>query len=185
MKICVFCPSNNGNDVAYALQASRLAELLFEREHDLVYGGASRGIMGQLGMSMLKNNGNVIGIMPRFAVDVEVPLHGLSELVLVDTLEDRLNTMIQTADAFLVFPGGFGTLAEMFQIITLSAYGIHKKPVGVLNIFGYYDHLLKFIDNALSAGFISPKRMNIFVAREDAESLLDTLESMVFRMRGA
>lgn len=184
MKICVFCPSNSGSNEAYALQANRLAELFSERKHVLVYGGASRGIMGYLGKSMLKNEGVAIGIMPRFAVDIEVPLQGLSELVLVDTLEDRLKEMIRESDAFLVFPGGFGTLAEMFQVITLSAYGIHKKPVGVLNIFGYYDHLLKWIESGLSAGFITQKRMNIIISGEDEESLLDSLESMVSAARG-
>jgi len=185
MKICVFCPSNSGNDGAYVQQANRLAELLAERGHVLVYGGASRGIMGHLGTTMLESKGTVIGIMPKFAVDIEVPLQGLSELVLVDTLEDRINEMIRTSDAFLVFPGGFGTLAEMFQVITLSAYGIHKKPVGVLNIFGYYDYLLKMVDNGLSIGFISQKRMNIITVEKDAASLLDSMESMVHAVGGA
>lgn len=177
--LCVFCSSSEGKDNVYSQKAAELGGVVAQKGIDLVYGGASRGIMGVLGKSALDKNGKVYGVMPNFSIEIEKPLHGLTELIIVDSLGARIDKMIKMSDAFIIFPGGIGTLSEFSQVFTLASYGVHNKPIGILNVNGYYDGLLKFINNAVECGFVNEKRIKTVTIQIDPLLLIESIDEMI------
>ena len=172
-RICVYCGSSPGNRPEYREAVESLATALVERELGLVYGGASVGIMGAVADAVLSRGGEVIGVIPRPMATREIAHPGLTELVLVESMHQRKAMMAERADGFIALPGGLGTLEELFEILTWGQLGIHHKPCGVLNIGGYYDSLLGFLDQAVDAGFVKPIYRQLLLDADNSDQLLD------------
>lgn len=151
--ICVFCGSSEGNDTAIIEQASQLGKTLAEREITLVYGASKLGIMGKVAHAALDHGGKVVGIIPKFLKLKEVVHLGLDEMITTENMHDRKLLMQEKSDAFIALPGGFGTLEELFEIITWSQLGLHHKPIGLLNTSGFYDHLIAMLEEMVRRGF--------------------------------
>ncbi|MDZ7718076.1 MAG: TIGR00730 family Rossman fold protein [Balneolaceae bacterium] len=178
MNICVYCGSSTGNNKAIEEQAILLGELMCQKGHNLVYGGASRGIMGVLADSVMQNGGEVVGVIPKNLFKDEIAHQGISKLITVDGMHQRKSIMADRADAFLALPGGFGTLEELFEIITWNQIGLIDKPVVVYNFNGYFNSLIKMIDHAVDTGFINPENRNILQIAETLEDCLEFCESV-------
>ena len=178
-RVCVFCGSNPGVREDYRNSAQALARALAGRGLGLVYGGGNVGLMGMLADSMLQAGGEVIGVIPRSLVAKEVAHHGVTELRIVDTMHERKALMNDLSDAFIALPGGFGTLDELFEILTWSQLGIHGKPSGLLNVAGYYDRLLAMLDHAVAERFLRPAHRELVIADSDVDALLQRLAAFV------
>jgi uncharacterized protein (TIGR00730 family) len=175
--ICVFAGSSLGAAPEFAGAARELGREIARRGSRLVYGGARTGLMGVVAEAALAANGQVVGVMPALLVDREVAHRGLSELIVVGSMHERKETMARLSDGFVALPGGFGTLDEFFEALTWAQLGLHDKPCGLLDIGGYYQSLLTFMDRAVSAGFVKePYRSRVLVATDPA-ALLDQFES--------
>jgi len=169
-RVCVYCGSSPGVRPEYKASAAELGTLLTEANIDLVYGGASIGVMGALADAVMSGGGHVTGIIPHGLFKREVAHQGISSLLVVDSMHERKALMARMADALITLPGGFGTLEELFEMITWSQIGIHTKPIFLLNTLGFYDPLLKFIDTILDEGFIKPGQQHLVrVAATPAE----------------
>jgi uncharacterized protein (TIGR00730 family) len=155
-----------------------LGRLLGEAGLGLVYGGAQVGLMGMLADTALANGSEVLGVIPRSLAGIEVAHQHLSKLVLVETMHERKALMAQEADAFVALPGGFGTLDEFFEILTWAQLGIHAKPCVVVNIAGYYDHLLSFLQVAIDEGFLKPKNQALIHVVADAAEALNCIQKL-------
>jgi len=173
--ICVFCGSARGDDPRYAAAAVALGREIARRGWTLVYGGGSVGLMGLVADAALEAGGEVIGVIPRFLYEWEVAHDDLTELEIVETLTERKVRMGDLADAFLTLPGGIGTLDEAFEVLSWAQLGLERKPNGLLNVAGYYDPLLEFLDRATGEGFVKAKHRALLVAGSDAGALLDQL----------
>jgi uncharacterized protein (TIGR00730 family) len=176
-RICVFTGSNPGNRPEYAQAAKALGKELAKRGLGLVYGGASVGLMGLLADSVLENGGEVFGVLPRGLFRREVAHAGLTQLYETESMHERKAKMADLADGFIALPGGYGTLDELFEIITWSQIGLHTKPVGILEVAGYFQPLLAFIQHASREGFIAPQHVDILLCEENPAALLDRLAS--------
>jgi uncharacterized protein (TIGR00730 family) len=157
MRVCVYAGSNFGRDPAYQAATEDLARTLVERGIGVVYGGAKAGLMGVLADTALSEQGEVIGIIPRDLVDREIGHQGLTDLKVVGSMHERKALMAELADAFIALPGGAGTLEELIEIYTWSQLGLHAKPMGALNVNGYYDALAALLDHAVQEGFLRPE----------------------------
>ena len=177
MRLCVFCGSSPGNGDQYLEAARRLGITLTEHGIGLVYGGASVGCMGALADAMLQSGGEVVGVIPRVLVEREIAHGGLSDLRIVQTLHERKALMADLADGFIALPGGAGTLDELFEAWTWGQLGLHRKPVGLLNVAGYYDALAAFLDHALGAGFLNAEHRRMLVIESDPQALLTRFAS--------
>jgi uncharacterized protein (TIGR00730 family) len=175
-RVCVFCGSLTGNQPIYAEAARQLGQSLARRSLSLVYGGGHIGLMGVLADSVLAGGGRVIGVIPRALVDRELAHGGVTELRVVETMHERKALMADLADGFIALPGGFGTADELFEILTWAQLGIHDKPIGLLNVAGYFDHLLAWLDHALREGFLAAAHRNSLRLAREPELLLDLLE---------
>ena len=153
-RICVFAGSSQGNRAEYIQGTESLGKELVRRGLGLVYGGGAVGLMNILANSVLEEGGEVVGVIPRALVDREVEHRGLTELHEVSSMHERKALMADLADGFIALPGGFGTFDELFEILTWAQLGIHQKPIGILNIAGYFDPLLHFIQHVTREGFI-------------------------------
>ena len=173
--ICVFCGSSNGASPSYAAAAKALGECAAAQGIQIVYGGASVGIMGVLADSALAAGGRVIGVIPRALVDREIAHTALTQLHVVDTMHERKARMAELADAFVALPGGLGTLEELFEIWTWGMLGLHHKPYGLLDVDGYYQPLITFLDHARDEAFVRPSQRDRLVVDTDAERLLAAL----------
>lgn len=172
-RICVYCGSQSGQSGAYSAAARQLAAALTERHLGLVYGGASIGVMGALADAVLAAGGEVDGVIPNVLTQREIVHNGLSKLHLVDSMHQRKALMNDLADGFIALPGGFGTFEELFEIITWAQLGLHSKPIGVLNIDGFYDSLLQFLRQTVDAGFIRAERLDSLLIATTPATLLD------------
>lgn len=175
-KICVFCGSSEGNDLAITEASKKLGEIFAERNITLVYGAAKIGVMGILAKSVLDNNGKVIGIIPNFLKRKEVVHLGLSELITTENMHERKMKMQEESDGFIALPGGMGTLEELFEIITWLQLGLHTKPIGLLNINGFYNDLIKMLETMVRKGFLSMENYNLLLVDSNAEQLLKKME---------
>jgi len=171
-RICVFTGSQVGNRRLYAEQARHLGQLLAERGIGLVYGGGSVGLMGIIADAALEAGAEVIGVIPEVLMIREVTHPGLTDLRVVDTMHERKALMNELSDAFIAMPGGFGTLDELFEAITWAQLGLHRKPIGILNIDGYYDGLLAFLQHAAAEEFILPEYLQLVTVADDPAHLL-------------
>ena len=174
-RVCVFCGSTVGNRAEYGSAAQGLATVLARHGLGLVYGGGNVGLMGMLADSMLQAGGEVIGVIPQTLVAKEVAHRSVTELRIVDTMHQRKALMNELSDAFIALPGGFGTLDEFFEILTWSQLGIHGKAIGLLNVAGYYDHLLAMLDHAVTEGLLRPAHRELVLADTDADLLVQRL----------
>ena len=176
-RICVFCGSNPGARPEYARAARELGSTLAESGIGLVYGGASVGLMGTVADAVLAAKGEVIGVMPRSMVEREVAHRGLHDFRVVGSMHERKALMADLADGFIALPGGLGTLEEFFEVWTWAQLGEHSKPLGILNVAGYYDPLLAFFDRLVSERFVHPEHRAMVVVEENSEELLSRLAS--------
>ena len=175
-QLAVYCGSASGTDAAFAVAARATAETMVREKVQLVYGGGRLGLMGLIADSVLERGGFVYGVIPQALVDIEVAHPSVTELHIVETMHERKAKMTELADAFLALPGGIGTLDEFFEAWSWNALGYHKKPFCLLNVKGYWDGLIQFIDHAAKSGFMSERRrMQLLVATtpEEALELLD------------
>lgn len=171
-QICVYCGSHRGTDTAYADAAVYLGRLLAEQNITLVYGGGHVGLMGLIADSVLTGGGRVIGVIPQQLQESEVAHTGVTQLHIVANMHERKAMMAQQADAFIALPGGLGTLEELFEMLTWQQLGIHQKPIGLLNVAGYFDNLLAFLDTAVDSGYIkAADRQRLYVADSAPELL--------------
>ena len=175
-RITVFCGSTPGTNPAYMQAATHLGEVLARRSLVLVYGGGNVGLMGQIAKSAREAGGEVIGVIPRGLVQREVALTSLADLRVVENMHERKALMADLADGFIALPGGFGTLEETFEILTWGQLGLHKKPCGLLNVAGYFDRLLGFLDHVSDQQFIAPEHRAMLLVEQDPDTLLDKLE---------
>ncbi len=173
--ITVFCGSSAGDLPAYRSMCRRLASALHARGISLIYGGGKVGLMGVLADEMLHLGGTVIGVIPRKLVDIEVAHEALPEMHVVSTMHERKALMTRLADAFLILPGGIGTMDELFEVLTWRQLGYHDKAVGLLNVEGYYDRLIGFLDDVVQHGFLSDYRSRLLFVSSDLEELLDLM----------
>ncbi len=167
MKICIFCGASGSRDPAVAGAVSNLMESFAQENIGMVYGGASIGIMGALADRLLELGGEVTGVIPEALKTKEIAHGGLTKLHVVNSMHDRKKLMYDLSDAFLVLPGGMGTLDELFEILTWRQLGFHRKPVALLNVGRYYDHLLAFLDHAVTQGLVKESDRELLFAAQD------------------
>lgn len=175
-RICVNCGSSPGFEPCYMAMAERLGHALIEKNLELVYGGSDIGLMGQIADSVLNAGRVVIGIIPKLLAQ-QVSHQGLTKLHIVDSMHERKSMMFDLSDGFIALPGGFGTLEEMAELMTWAQLGFHKKPCGLLNVDGYFDELLSFLDSAVSKGFIKLEHRQMLLVSDDPNELLEQFES--------
>jgi len=175
--LCVYCGSKSGNDPRYEATATELGRLMAQAGVRLVYGGGSVGLMGTVADSVLAHGGDVFGVIPKGLFTTEIGHPGLTELVEVGSMHERKALMAMEADAFVAMPGGLGTLEELAEIATWSQLGIHSKPVGVLDVDGFWQPLLAFLESAAESGFIRPQHRNIIVRIIDVADVIPVLSA--------
>lgn len=181
--LCVFCGSSEGNHHSYFESAAALGSEMAKRGIRLVYGGGNIGLMGAVSKSVIESGGRVLGVIPHGLrkkentgdLDLFTSHEGRVEMRVVPDMHTRKSTMAENADAFIAMPGGYGTLEELFEVVTWAQLGIHSKPIGLLNVNGYYDSLLKFLDDACASGFISESARSIIRSHSDPSELINML----------
>ena len=172
-RICVFCGSRPGARPEYLEQARRLGGLVAGRGIEVVYGGASVGLMGAVADGALAAAGRVIGVIPEALAGKELAHTGLTDLRVVGSMHERKALMADLSDAFIALPGGFGTFEELFEMVTWAQLGLHRKPFGVLNAAGFFTSLLALVDDAIREGFIPPEHRGLILDATEPEELLD------------
>ena len=170
--ICVYCGSSTGQQSQYANAARAFGALLARRRIRLVFGGGSVGLMGVIADAVLDAGGQATGVIPHSMREAELAHEGLSELIVVDSMHERKQRMVELADAFIALPGGIGTMDELFETWTWLQLGIHAKPVGLLNVGGYYDPLVTFLQQMAGHGFLRKEHLESLLIDNDPERLL-------------
>ncbi len=173
--IGVFCGSSIGNDGRYLAAAEELGLILAKKQIRLVYGGANVGMMGKLANSCLENGGYVIGVMPSDIAELGIAHENLSEIKFVRTMHERKALMSELSDGFISLPGGIGTLEETVEIFTWLQLGLQVKPFGLVNVNGFYDHLIDFFNNVVKSGFLRKEHLDMMLVEKDAGTLVDKL----------
>jgi uncharacterized protein (TIGR00730 family) len=176
-RICIFCGSSSGRRSVYEQAVQHVGRLLALRGIELVYGGGNVGLMGTLANACLESGGRVIGVITQSLVDQEVAHPGLTELRVVRSMHERKFLMAELSDAFMALPGGYGTWEELFEMLTWSQLGIHRKACAILNVNGYYDALLKMADKAVDEGFLRGANRDLLLADADPGRLMDRMIS--------
>ena len=176
-QICVYCSSNLGSNILYKEIAEQLGTLLGKNDFDLIYGGANVGLMKVIADRMLEAGMEVIGVMPQYLVDKEVAHNGLSKLHIVESMAIRKDLLIDISDAFIAMPGGFGTLDELAEVLVLDQLQIISKPMGLYNVNGYFDHLIKFIDLGVTEGFVREEHRKNAFSHDDPKELCNLLSA--------
>jgi len=175
-RICVFCGTNAGERPEYGAAARELGKLLADEGIELVYGGASVGIMGELADAVHEHGGHVTGIIPQQLMKKEAAHTGIPDLIVVASMHQRKSQMADLSDGFIALPGGIGTLEGYFEILTWGQLRIHSKPSGILNVAGYFDHLIAFLDHAVEEGFLKQEHREMIVVESDPRKLLERLK---------
>ena len=176
-RLCVFCGTNAGSRPAYGVAARKLGQVLAEQGIELVYGGASVGVMGELADSVQEYGGHVTGIIPQQLMEKEAAHTGIRNLIVVASMHQRKSQMADMSDGFIAFPGGIGTLEGFFEVLTWGQLGIHSKPAGILNVERYFDGLTGFLDHAVREGFLTEAHRQAIIVESDPGLLLDRLRS--------
>ncbi|XP_074588872.1 putative cytokinin riboside 5'-monophosphate phosphoribohydrolase LOG6 isoform X2 [Curcuma longa] len=176
-RICVFCGSRSGNRTCFSEAALDLGKKMVERKIDLVYGGGSVGLMGLISKTVSDGGCNVLGVIPPTIFPNELLGETIGEVRTVEDMHERKSEMAKNADAFIALPGGYGTMEELLEVIAWFQLGFHDKPVGILNVDGYYDSLLALFENAVAHGFIEESARRIVVSAESAEELIRKMET--------
>jgi hypothetical protein len=177
--LCVYCGSSFGNSSSYAGAARALATEMVKQDIGLVYGGGKVGLMGVIADEVLALGGKAVGVIPQALFDKEVGHSGLSELHVVQTMHERKALMAQLADGFAALPGGIGTLEELFEILTWAQLGFHQKPVGVLNVEGFYDGLIAFLQVQVKQGFVRDQQAALLLHEDTAPALISRMQTYV------
>lgn len=175
--LCVFCGSSPGRSPSYTAAVAQLGATLAARGTRVVYGGARVGTMGMLAEATLAAGGEVVGVIPQHLMDYEVGHDGLTELHVVGSMHERKALMADLADGFVALPGGMGTLEELAEILTWAQLGLHRKPVGALDVDGYWQPLLTFLDHARDEEFLRPSHRELLIARPTVDELLAALDT--------
>ncbi|MDO9376613.1 MAG: TIGR00730 family Rossman fold protein [Ferruginibacter sp.] len=175
-KITVFCGSSLGNKAVFKNRTIELGKALVSRKIELVYGGAKVGIMGLIAEAVLEAGGKVTGVLPRFLQAKELAHEKLTDLVLVESMHERKTTMSELCDGVIALPGGFGTIEELFEMLTWAQLGLHKKPIGLLNVGGFYDPLITMIQTMVDAGFLKEINRDMLLVDDQVERLLDRMQ---------
>jgi uncharacterized protein (TIGR00730 family) len=178
-RICVFAGSSPGSRKEYLAAAQDLGRALVRRQIGLIYGGARIGLMGALADAVLAEGGNVTGVIPEALASKEVAHHGLTDLRVVASMHDRKALMADLSDGFIAIPGGWGTLEEFFEVLTWAQLGFHQKPCGLLNVEGFFDGLLSFLDHAIDERFVKSENRSMVIVATSAEALLDRFDEYV------
>jgi uncharacterized protein (TIGR00730 family) len=179
MNICVFCGSATGNNPIFSQTAKELGSLLGSNGHTLIYGGGNIGLMGVVADSVLKANGNVVGVIPNFLFDLEVAHTGITQLIRVGSMHERKQKMADLADVFIAMAGGWGTLDELAEILTWRQLQIVNKPIGILNTENFFSPLINMMDNMVSAGFLKSRNLEKLVRANEPKTLLTALGVIV------
>ena len=177
MRIAIYCGSSRGLDPIYATAAAEMAAYLAKQGIGIVYGGGNVGIMGVIADAALAAGGEVIGVIPESLLAKELGHGGVTELHVTRTMHERKQKMVDLSDAFIALPGGFGTLDELFETLTWLQLGFHGKPVGLLNVEGFFDHLLTFLDHMSTTGFLKPEHRSSLITETDPEALLQAIRA--------
>eukprot|EP00262_Sarcandra_glabra_P012541 TRINITY_DN3258_c0_g1_i1.p1 TRINITY_DN3258_c0_g1~~TRINITY_DN3258_c0_g1_i1.p1 ORF type:complete len:215 (-),score=44.47 TRINITY_DN3258_c0_g1_i1:169-813(-) len=175
-RVCVFCGSSSGNRTVFSDAALDLGNELVKRKIDLVYGGGSVGLMGLISQTVFDGGCHVLGVIPTALMPLEISGQTVGEVKTVTDMHERKAEMARQSDAFIALPGGYGTMEELLEMITWSQLGIHSKPVGLLNVDGYYNSLLALFDNGVEEGFIKPAARYIVVSAPTAKELIVKME---------
>lgn len=175
--IAVYCGSNKGAHPAYAEGAKLLGEVLASNDIALIYGGGKVGLMGVIADSVLASNGRAVGVIPHFLHEKEVAHPSLTELYTVDTMHQRKDMMSSLCDGYIMMPGGAGTLEEFFEIFTWAQLGLHEKPIGILNVDGFYDPLIEMLNKMIEEGFIGEHYRELAIVDGNPESLIEKMKN--------
>lgn len=175
--LLVYCGANHGTNPIYREVAAELGKIMAERQIKLIYGGGSVGLMGTIADSVLANGGYVVGIIPNFLDRLEVGHKSLSETYKVETMHERKAMMEQMCDGIITLPGGYGSMDELFEILAWAQLGLHDKPVGLLNVNGFYDFLLQHIDKMVEEGFLKPQNRDLLLISDNIKDLLQKMEN--------
>ncbi|SFN21742.1 hypothetical protein SAMN05421594_1551 [Chryseobacterium oleae] len=175
--ITVFCGSSFGTDDIYREQAFLLGETLAKQQIQLIYGGADTGLMGAVADGTLNAGGKVTGILPHFLQSKEIAHKNLTELIIVETMHERKTKMNDLCEGVIVLPGGYGTLEEFFEMITWAQLGLHKKPIGILNIDGFYDDLIKLVQTMVDKGFLKLVNRDMLLISENIDEILEKMRN--------
>lgn len=175
--ITVFCGASIGKKKVFEEVAFQLGQALALQHINLIYGGANIGLMGAVANGALSENGNVIGVIPHFLAKKEISHQELTELKLVDTMHERKTIMSDLADGFIALPGGIGTMEELFEILTWAQLGLHKKPIGILNVNGFYTALISLVQQMVENGFLKEIDQNRLVIRDSIPELLNAMHN--------
>lgn len=175
--ITVFCGSSFGTDDIFKEKATQLGQTLAQQNIQLIYGGANVGLMGAVADGVLNEGGKAIGVLPHFLQSKEISHKNLTELILVETMHERKTKMNDLCDGVIVLPGGYGTLEEFFEMITWAQLGLHKKPIGILNIDGFYDDLIKLVQTMVDKGFLKQVNSDMLLISDSIDELLDIMKN--------
>src|SRR5690606_28742088 len=177
MQSVVFCASGPGFDGTLVRAAEEVARVFVERGITLVYGGGRVGLMGAVAAAVMDNGGQVIGVIPQFLNSKEIGHSEITQLIEVDTMHERKAKMNALCDAVIAMPGGFGTMEELFEMTTWGQLGLHKKPIGILNVDGFYDHLIAFIQHMVDTGLLKEENQRMIMYSDKIEDLLEQMEA--------
>ena len=177
MRLAVFAGSSTGRRAAYRRGAEALGQALAARQIELVYGGAQLGLMGVVADACLAAGGRVIGVLPETLDRIEIGHRGLTELHIVTTMHERKALMADLSEGFIALPGGLGSLEELFEVWTWTQLGIHRKPLGLLNVEGFYDSLVAFVDQQVEEAFVKPEHRGILASAADPDVLIDAMQA--------
>ncbi len=172
-KICVFCGSSMGKGNQYKEAAVELANIFFEKNISLVYGGADVGLMKLMADRLMKLGGEVIGVMPQMLVDKEIAHQGISKLIIVENMAERKLKMAEISDGFIALPGGLGTLDELTEMMTLTQLRVQDKPIGILNTNGFFNHLIEFFNHSINEGFMRDEHSHLLNVNSNLSTLID------------
>ncbi|RSK48737.1 LOG family protein [Hymenobacter rigui] len=173
--VAVYCGASSGTNELFTQQAQAMGRALAERGFTLVYGGGRVGLMGAVADAVMQHGGKAIGVIPDFLADKELAHVGLTELHVVKTMHERKLMMADLAEGFVAMPGGYGTLEELFEVLTWGQLGLHQKPIGVLNVAGYYDHLLRALDHMADEGLLRRENRNQLLSHPEPHGMLDAM----------
>ena len=175
----MYCGSSPGTDDVYKSQATLLGRELAKRKIELVYGGAKVGLMGVIADAVLSEGGKVIGVLPGFLGSKEIAHEKLTELILVETMHERKTIMNELCDGVIALPGGFGTLEELFEMLTWAQLGLHKKPIALLNVNGFYDSLINLVNVMVEKGFLKEVNQQMLLVSDNIGGLLEKMQNYV------
>jgi uncharacterized protein (TIGR00730 family) len=178
-RITIFCASSPGHDALYYDAAFALGQTLAAKQTDVVYGGAKVGLMGAVADGALSKNGTVIGVLPYFLSSKEIAHAGLTKMVMVDSMHERKTKMNELCDGVIALPGGFGTLEELFEMLTWGQLGLHRKPIGLLNINGFYNCLIDLLQTMVDKGFLKTINQEMLLVSDNADDLLEQMQNYI------